>query len=70
MLCTLIIWCWKQPFVLFLSSMNKIFFPADPVHKRNWSKNKKYQLKLHLNKMEAKVKHFSEVTKVGSSAIW
>ena len=70
MLCTLIIWCWKHPFVFFLSSMNKTFFPADPVPKRNWSKNKSCQLKLSLDKTEAKGKHFSEVTEVRSSAIW
>lgn len=30
MLCTLIIWCWKHPFV-FLPSEQHFFFPADPM---------------------------------------
>lgn len=68
MLCTLIIWFWKHPFVLFLSSEQHFFFPADPMTEKNWSWDKKWQLKLSLNRKEAKGKHFSEETEFRSSA--
>lgn len=50
--------------------MNETFFSADPRPKRKRSKNKTYQLKLSLDKTEAKGKHFSEVMEVRSSAVW
>lgn len=58
MLCTLIIWCWKHPFVSLLSRRNKTFFPADPAPRRNRSENKRCQLKQNLDKTGQKASIF------------